>query len=64
MADAHHRVLERDTRLYRTPEEMYSNARRVIGCAGHWGRPQLVKVKYFQEPYVVEFTVSPEELLM
>lgn len=28
------------------------------------GRPQLVKVKYFQEPFVVAFTVSPEELLM
>lgn len=29
-----------------------------------WGRPQLVKVKYFQEPCVVEFTVSFEELSM
>jgi hypothetical protein len=31
---------------------------------GLGGRPQPVKVKYFQEPFVVEFTVSPEELLM
>jgi hypothetical protein len=28
------------------------------------GRPHLVKVKYFQELYVVAFTVSPEEALM
>jgi hypothetical protein len=44
---------------------MYPKARRVIGCAGPGGgRPQLVKVKYFQEPCVVEFTVSSEESLM